>query len=130
VVSKSRDGKLLASYAKTYRNVETILVGHRSRHGALLQMLQALEKNAVVILTPDGPRGPRHAVKPGVIFSAQKCSADVVAMRASFSSKWTLNTWDKMQIPKPFSKVTIDLRLVSSPTAEELTSALIHEECV
>jgi lysophospholipid acyltransferase (LPLAT)-like uncharacterized protein len=107
VISNSRDGRLLASFIETFSKVKTILVGHRSRHKALLQMIQALKKRVILIITPDGPRGPKHEVKAGVIFSAQQSEAPIVAMRWLASSAWKLKTWDQLTIPKPFSKVTI-----------------------
>lgn len=124
VISKSRDGRLLAAFARTFRNVETILVGHKSRHGALLQMVQALHSDKVLLITPDGPRGPRHQVKDGLLFCAEKSDAAILAMQASCSSYWTLNTWDKMQIPKPFSKVTITLQVTKDRTKEAIEEAL------
>lgn len=106
-ISNSRDGHLLASFIETFSQVKTILVGHKNRHGALLQMVQAVVDKAILLITPDGPRGPKHEVKAGVIFSAQKTQAPIVAMRWRASSTWQLKTWDRLVIPKPFSKVTI-----------------------
>lgn len=107
VVSKSRDGQMLGAFAKTFTNVFCIFVGHKSRASALKQMVDALQEQALLLITPDGPRGPRHEVKQGVLFCAEKAEAQIIAMRWQASNVWKLNTWDQLQIPKPFSSVTI-----------------------
>lgn len=107
VISNSRDGRMLASFIERFSRVKTILVGHKCRHKALLQMVRALKEQAILIITPDGPRGPKHEVKPGVIFSAQHTEAPIIAMSWRSSSKWELKTWDRLSIPKPFAKITI-----------------------
>lgn len=108
VVSNSRDGHLMANFGKSYRNVSVISVSHNKRHGALRHICDVLEeKDSIVLITPDGPRGPRHQVKPGIIYSAQKSGAKIVAMHWKATRIWQLSSWDKMGFPKPFSKVTI-----------------------
>lgn len=108
IVSHSRDGQLLASFGTSYEKVSAISVSHNKRHQALLQMCEVLEKReAIVLITPDGPRGPKYQVKPGVIYSAKKTGAKIVAMDWNASSMWEFSTWDRLGLPKPFSKVTI-----------------------
>lgn len=109
VVSGSRDGKLLASFIKTYPEAETILVGHKSRSQALQEMIETLIQRKILLITPDGPRGPRHQVKMGTIYSAIKSDALIVPLRWSASKCLELHTWDGMRIPYPFSKVTLTI---------------------
>ncbi|MBS0656089.1 MAG: DUF374 domain-containing protein, partial [Verrucomicrobia bacterium] len=81
VVSNSRDGHLLASFGKSYKEVSVISVAHNKRHQALLAMCEVLEKNeSIVLITPDGPRGPKYQVKPGVIYGAKKSGAKIIPM--------------------------------------------------
>lgn len=114
IISKSRDGDWLAAFVKTFRDADVIRVGHSSRHGALLQMIDALNQKIVVLITPDGPRGPRYEVKDGVIYSAKKSNALIFPLQWQASHIWELNTWDKFRIPRPFSKVTMT---ISEPIA-------------
>jgi lysophospholipid acyltransferase (LPLAT)-like uncharacterized protein len=107
VVSNSRDGKLLGSYVKTHSRFSVIHVGHKSRLSALLQIVNELKTNKILIITPDGPRGPIYEVKGGVAFSALKAEAMILPMRWEASRMWRLGTWDHLQFPRPFSKVTI-----------------------
>ncbi len=111
VVSKSRDGRLLAAFINTFRHTQPISVAHNMRYKALLEMVEAIEHGKIVIITPDGPRGPRHVVKPGLTYCKEKASAQVITMKWQASRAWQLNTWDKMQIPKPFAKVTVDFEV-------------------
>jgi len=128
-ISNSRDGHLLASFIETFSNATTILIGHKNRHGALLQMMQAVGNKEILLITPDGPRGPKHEVKAGVIFSAQQTAAPIVAMRCHATSSWQLKTWDRLSIPKPFSKVTITFEPSLACPKETSRIVLQNELC-
>lgn len=105
-VSKSRDGDLLAAVVHTYRRGKTIRVPHNGRHQALKEVIKRLnEDKEVVIITPDGPRGPRYQVKPGIIHAALEASSAIIPLSWNASRFWQLNTWDKLIIPKPFSLI-------------------------
>ncbi len=113
VVSNSRDGRLLASYVNTYHKTTCIFVAHNIRHAALLQMLEAIDAGNAILITPDGPRGPRHIIKPGIFYTQEKSQAQIIAMHWQASAYWKLNTWDRMQIPKPFSTIEITFLAVA-----------------
>lgn len=127
VISKSRDGKLLDSFVKTYlsMDVRIVEVGHQTRHAALLQIISELKENRIVMITPDGPRGPALSVKPGVCFSAKQADAPVIPMQWQASKIFQLPTWDKMWLPWPFAKVWITLKEpLSCPDGQTLQTAL------
>lgn len=124
VVSNSRDGKLLASFVNTFRKTTPIFVAHDVRHGALLQMVDAIDEGKAILITPDGPRGPRHTVKPGIFFTQEKAGAQIIAMHWQASKAWQLNTWDRMQIPKPFARVEITFLAVQANSPEDLEATL------
>jgi lysophospholipid acyltransferase (LPLAT)-like uncharacterized protein len=63
--------------------------------------------NASPVILPDGPQGPRHHCKPGSLLLAQLSGAPVLPMAATASSSWQLPTWDGLQLPLPFSRVTV-----------------------
>jgi len=83
--------------------------GSSSRRGAaaLIGLRRALRDGLDVAITPDGPRGPRYALQPGIVKLAQSSGAPVVAVHATYGSAWRLRTWDGFVIPKPFSRVTV-----------------------
>ena len=55
----------------------------------------------------DGPRGPARKVQPGVVWLAKLTGNPVVPFHMEASSYWSLGSWDRTQIPKPFSTVAL-----------------------
>lgn len=107
-ISKSRDGDPLAALAESYKAGRALRVPHNGRHLALGQMIGELKnRSSIYIITPDGPRGPALSVKPGTALAARESSAMIVPFTWHSDRFWELNTWDKMQIPKPFSTIDI-----------------------
>ena len=54
--------------------------------------------------TVDGPRGPRYEVKSGPVFLAKKSGNPILPYVIEPKTFWTTKSWDKMQIPKPFTR--------------------------
>ena len=83
--------------------------GSTTRGGveALMRMVRDTDKGASFIITPDGPRGPRFIVQPGIIFLGQKTGFPIIPVSLRLSSYWELPSWDKFRIPKPFSKAVL-----------------------
>lgn len=109
LTSASNDGAILASAVKVF-GVGAVH-GSSSRRGAaaLVALRRAAKSGKDLVITPDGPRGPRYRVQPGVVKVAQTTGLPVVLMRLDYLSSWTLKTWDRFRIPKPFSRVRIVL---------------------
>jgi lysophospholipid acyltransferase (LPLAT)-like uncharacterized protein len=107
VVSQGREGRYVGDYASRlgYR----LLSGSSSRGGprALLGAVRSLEEGHPVAITPDGPRGPRREVKPGIVQAAQRTGALVVPLHAVASPVWQAGSWDRMMIPKPRARVLV-----------------------
>jgi lysophospholipid acyltransferase (LPLAT)-like uncharacterized protein len=107
VVSEAREGRYLADFASSlgYRP----LYGSSTRGGAraLLSAVRELRAGRAVAFTPDGPRGPRRELKPGVIAAAQRGGAPVVPLHAESDQAWRLHSWDRLMIPKPFARIRI-----------------------
>ncbi|MCV4784755.1 hypothetical protein OFM36_35525, partial [Escherichia coli] len=55
--------------------------------------------------TVDGPRGPRYRVKPGPILLAKKSGRPIIPLSFEYKRRIEAGSWDKMQIPLPFSRV-------------------------
>ena len=107
LISRHRDGGYLADLGARwgYRSVR----GSTQRGGevGLLGIVRALEGGAVVAITPDGPRGPAERVQPGAIAAAQHAGVPIVAVGARVASAWYLGSWDRMCIPKPFTRIDV-----------------------
>ena len=60
--------------------------------------------NNFIVITPDGPRGPARKISNGAITLAKITQTPIIPVAWNTSDKWLINSWDKMRIPKPFSK--------------------------
>lgn len=109
MASQSSDGEFISSVLK--RLGYEVARGSSSRGGlkALLHIAHAMQKKKICpAITVDGPRGPRHQVKEGIIFLAQRAGVPIIPMRCHASRKKIfLKSWDKFQLPLPFSKVEV-----------------------
>lgn len=77
----------------------------RGGMSVLLESLRRLRAGWDMGITPDGPKGPYHSISDGTIVIAQKTKAPMSATRVIYHNCWTLPSWDRFQIPKPFSKI-------------------------
>lgn len=107
IISQSRDGDLLAQVA-TLCNLRPIR-GSSSKGGkqALKAMIADLKDNALAGHALDGPQGPQWVVKPGVVAMAQRSRAPVFPLYVSMDRAWALRSWDRLLIPKPFSRLIV-----------------------
>jgi len=105
LTSASKDGAILANAMAVF-GVGAIR-GSSSRRGAaaLVGMRRALKDGCDICVTPDGPRGPRYQVHPGIIKLAESAGVAIVPLHANPQSFWRLKTWDGLLIPKPFSRI-------------------------
>ena len=83
--------------------------GSTSRGGAraLVQLRRDLAAGKPAAFTVDGPRGPARVVQPGVAFLAGATGYPILPYHIESNRHWTLRSWDKTQIPKPFSTVVL-----------------------
>jgi lysophospholipid acyltransferase (LPLAT)-like uncharacterized protein len=83
--------------------------GSSSRGGlkALLQLTRDMTDGKPAGFTVDGPRGPARVAQPGAVWLAKATGNPVLPFHLEARRHWTLNSWDRTQIPKPFSTVSI-----------------------
>lgn len=105
LTSPSKDGGLIAGVMAKF-GVGSVR-GSSSRRGAtaVRELVAAMKEGKDVIVTPDGPRGPKYTLNPGVIKIGQLTQALLVPVHVRYSAYWQLKTWDGFRIPKPFSKI-------------------------
>ena len=106
LMSTSRNGQLFAQVWSLFG--WPVIFGSTNKKAAvaaLRDMLNRLENGITVGLTPDGPRGPRHEAHGGTVYLASKTGTQILPMAWRASDFWSLKTWDKYMIPKPFSRV-------------------------
>ena len=106
LVSQSKDGDFVSFILK--RLGHKTARGSSSRGGKNARQLvkKYLNNSFPAAFTVDGPRGPRHKSKPGIIKTAHETQTAILPVTTIAKSYWTLpKTWDQTKIPKPFSKV-------------------------
>ncbi len=107
IVSTSRDGLLMANVLSRFRYGVIPGSSDKSPVRAVIRSIQTLREGHDVAFAADGPRGPRHALKPGAVFLAKKSGAPVVPASWSASSSWFLRSWDRFIVPRPFARIVI-----------------------
>ena len=107
LTSASHDGDMVARAMAVF-GLGSVR-GSSSRRGvaALVGLNRALQEGLDICVTPDGPRGPRYQLQPGIIKLAESTGAPIIPIHVRFSSAWRLKTWDRFVIPKPFSRVQV-----------------------
>lgn len=107
LVSPSDDGGLATKALRSFGY--RVVRGSLSRGGAraLREMRAAVEAGAQLVLTPDGPRGPRHTMNVGVAWLARCSGAPVLPLGIACDRAWRLRSWDRFVIPKPFARVAV-----------------------
>ena len=82
--------------------------GSTSRGGprALLQLVRDIRSKPVAF-TLDGPRGPAEIAQPGAVWLSKATGNPLLPFHAEAASSWTLKSWDRTQIPKPFTTVAM-----------------------
>lgn len=125
LTSASHDGAML-SHAMAVFGLGAVR-GSSSRRAvaALVGMKRALKEGLDVCITPDGPRGPRYEFQPGVVKIAESSGVPIIPIHATYASAWRLKTWDRLVIPKPFSRVRVvfDEKLVVPAGMDEAAFA-------
>lgn len=79
----------------------------RGARKAMLQMKRHMAAGRPTGFTVDGPRGPARVAKPGAVWLAMVTGNPVLPFHLEASSHWTVDSWDRTQIPRPFSTVAL-----------------------
>jgi lysophospholipid acyltransferase (LPLAT)-like uncharacterized protein len=107
LVSQHGDGEYTSRILENmgYRTAR----GSATRGGVqgLRGILRAAREGHDLGFTPDGPRGPPRQVKWGALVAAQLSGAAILPLAAGGPATWSVRSWDRMVIPKPFSRVTL-----------------------
>ena len=102
--STSFDGEFTARMIRRFGFVPIRGSSSRGAVRGLLGMRKQIEQGYTVAFTIDGPRGPRFITKPGPVLLARSSKVPMAVFHIAIDRAWTLNTWDRLLIPKPFSR--------------------------
>ncbi len=115
--SYSYDGEYMGRIIRKFGFVAVKGSSSRNPVRALLGLRRALEEGWTVAFTLDGPRGPRHKVKPGPVGLTKSAGLAMTTFYAAADKAWVLKSWDRMTIPKPFSRVLVRVgKLIPVPS--------------
>ncbi|APH58081.1 putative lipoprotein [Granulibacter bethesdensis] len=116
IISQHRDGRLVATLMRLL-GAKT-LNGSSSRGGAtvLRDTLRILDQGGRIIITPDGPRGPRRQAAPGATAIAAMSGRPLLPVAAQISRRLVLKSWDRMVVPMPFGRGAV---VVAAPIRVE-----------
>ena len=130
LVSGSEDGDLSERLLRAFGY--GVIRGSRSRGGAraLRELLAARGEDCVLVITPDGPRGPRHSMNPGLAWLARETGYAVVPCGFVCDRAWHTDSWDRFTIPKPRARLAFvyEEPVRVSPDASEREEELATEE--
>jgi len=107
IASRHQDGSYLA---ETMKRIDIKPVrGSTGKGGAqALRESIAVTRDHHITITPDGPRGPEHVMKDGIVYLASRSGRRIAPLTYRCSSYWRLRfNWTDLIIPKPFSRVTL-----------------------
>ncbi|MEA1879507.1 MAG: lysophospholipid acyltransferase family protein [Campylobacterota bacterium] len=113
IISSHFDGSLIAGTLSKF-NIRSLRGS--SRKGArqvLIQAFKSIKQGEEVLITPDGPKGPRHTMNDGAIGIALKSKLPIFVMNFQAKRYWQLSSWDKFVIPKPFTQVDFYIQSIS-----------------
>jgi lysophospholipid acyltransferase (LPLAT)-like uncharacterized protein len=103
--SQSKDGEMMV---QTLRRLGVEPCRGSTTRGGVAGLRAILRKAAEgydVAFTPDGPRGPERVVQPGVLLTARLSGLPIVPVAYAATRDKVLRTWDRLPLPKPFSRV-------------------------
>lgn len=123
LISQSLDGRFIAK-AMAVLGIGSV-AGSSSRGGkeALIQLVKLIKSGVHIAITPDGPKGPLHKAKIGALKASQLTGAKILPACFATQKAWRFGSWDKMILPKPFSK-----SVILSGSLLEVPREASHEE--
>ena len=107
MTSRSFDGEYIARFIQRFGYGAVRGSSTRGAVGALVELSRLVRAGCPAGFSIDGPKGPRHVAKMGALMLAKKTGQPVLPFGVNAESFWRLPSWDKLQIPKPFTRVRV-----------------------
>jgi lysophospholipid acyltransferase (LPLAT)-like uncharacterized protein len=105
LISRHGDGEFIARIV-SYFGFGAVRGSHRKASvSSLREILSELKQGTTIGITPDGPKGPRHQVKPGIVELAKMTRSPIVPVTYGASRKKVFASWDRFLLPYPFSRI-------------------------
>lgn len=107
ITSENFDGEWIAGIIERFGYATARGSTSRGGRKALLQLTRDMAAGKPAAFTIDGPRGPACVAQPGAIWLAKATGNPVLPFHMEADRHWTLDSWDRTQIPQPFSRVAV-----------------------
>ena len=107
ITSENFDGEWIAGIIERFGYGTARGSTSRGGRKALRQLTHEMAKGKPVGFTVDGPRGPARVAQPGAVWLAKITGNPVLPFHLEADRRWTLGSWDRSQIPRPFATVSI-----------------------
>jgi len=107
ITSQSFDGEYIARFIRRFGYGAVRGSSTRGGVGALVEMIRLMKRGLPMAFSVDGPRGPKYVAKTGAILLAKKTGNPLMPFVVETEKYWTINSWDNLQIPKPFARARI-----------------------
>ena len=107
IVSQSFDGELITRILELFGFKTTRGSSSRGAREGMLGLKQVIEDGRPAIFTADGPRGPIYRTKMGPIRLAHLTGARIGAFHLQPERAWTIRSWDRFLVPKPFTRIVV-----------------------
>jgi lysophospholipid acyltransferase (LPLAT)-like uncharacterized protein len=109
MTSRSLDGEYIARFIQRFGYGAARGSSTRGGVGALVEMARLVRAGCPAGFTVDGPRGPRRVAKTGALLLAKKTGRPVLPFAVEAERYWTIGSWDRLQVPKPFTRAVVRL---------------------
>jgi lysophospholipid acyltransferase (LPLAT)-like uncharacterized protein len=107
ITSENFDGEWIARIIERFGYGTARGSTSRGAKKAMLQLVRDMNRGRPAGFTLDGPRGPARVAQPGAVWLARATGNPLLPFHLEASTSWTMNSWDRTQIPKPFSTVAL-----------------------
>src|SRR4249920_3754553 len=107
ITSENFDGEWIAGIIERFGYGTARGSTSRGGRKALLQLTRDMAAGKAAGFTVDGPRGPAGVAQAGAVWLARATGNPVLPFHLEAGRHWTLKSWDRTQIPKPFATVSI-----------------------
>lgn len=107
ITSQSFDGEYIARFIQRFGYGAVRGSSTRGGVGALVEMIRLMKQGLATSFSIDGPKGPRYVAKSGACLLAKKTGNPILPFTVEAEKFWTIKSWDKLQIPKPFTRAKI-----------------------
>jgi len=109
MTSRSFDGEYTARFIQRFGYGAARGSSTRGGTGAIVEMVRLMRAGCPTAFTIDGPKGPRYVAKMGAVLVAKKTGHPILPFTITPMSFWEARSWDRFQVPKPFTRVRVDI---------------------